>query len=212
MRFNYQGIVQDEQGEIQSMAKINVYLANTNTLALIYSTLSSQNPITGIPQLLSDSKGGFKFWVDDNDYEYPQRFKIRIEPPVSGDIVEYDNIEIIEPQNTNVIESKHTPVYYTVQNTKLTSHLSGIDSRLMFMRLQWCLTGTIAIHNTTTVYSYTGDLLTGISLSGGVTGTATFSYTGDKLTQEVWSVYGKTVTITHQYTGDKLTQTVVSIV
>ncbi len=62
--------------------------------------------------------------------------------------------------------------------------------------------------NISKTYNYTGDKLTSISITGGITATVTYTYTGDDLTQEqlqVTAPYARTVTKTYTISGGKIT-------
>ncbi|MEM2899437.1 MAG: hypothetical protein QXT63_01475 [Thermoplasmata archaeon] len=86
-----------------------------------------------------------------------------------------------------------------------------IRENFEYIRRQFMITGIIPITGTNISYTYTGEKLTSISISGSVTGSASFTYTGDNLTQEVWSLYGKTITINHTYSGNQITSSSITL-
>ncbi len=56
-------------------------------------------------------------------------------------------------------------------------------------------------------FSYTGDKLTGITVkdsTDATKGTAVLTYTGDELTEEAWTINGKTLTYTYIYSSGKM--------
>lgn len=67
--------VQDRNGNVLSGATVTVYLANSTTLASIYSAISGGTAITG-SAVTSDSAGKYTFYIDDSEYPPNQRFKI----------------------------------------------------------------------------------------------------------------------------------------
>lgn len=102
----------------------------------------------------------------------------------------------------------------TVPNTanSVSSDVDEIRENFEYIRREWMMTGIIPITGTTIAYTYTSGDLTGITFSGGVTGSASFIYDGSgNLTTETWTLYGKTITVTHTYSSGDLTQTDISI-
>ncbi len=98
-----------------------------------------------------------------------------------------------------------------VTNT-LDADLPEILENFDYIRRMWMMTSIIPINNTTLSYTYDGsNNLTGITVSGALTGSATFTYTSGNLTQEVWTLYSKTITINHTYSGSNLSSSTVTV-
>jgi hypothetical protein len=89
--------------------------------------------------------------------------------------------------------------------------LPEIEENFAYIRRQFLLSCIIPIHNATVSYTYTGDKLTSLTFGGTIEGSASFTYTEDNLTNEAWTVYGKTITITHTYSAGKLVSSSISI-
>jgi len=94
----------------------------------------------------------------------------------------------------------------------VSTDIDEVRENFEYIRREWMMTGIIPIHNTSIAYTYTSGDLTGITFSGGITGSASFTYDGSgNLTTETWTLYGKTITVTHTYSAGDLIQTDVSI-
>lgn len=78
MRFDYKDEVRDQQGNVVASASVYVYLAGLETAVSIYTVNSGGTAVATAPQLTTDSNGYFEFWVDDEDYDHDQKFKIVI--------------------------------------------------------------------------------------------------------------------------------------
>jgi hypothetical protein len=108
-------------------------------------------------------------------------------------------------------DGKYTVTSPTYPGGNAQNEFDEIKENFEFIRRQWMQTGIIPIDGTTISYTYTGETLTGITFGGQLTGSASFTYSGDNLTQEVWSLYGKTITLTHSYSGSQISSTSISI-
>lgn len=86
-----------------------------------------------------------------------------------------------------------------------------IKENFEFIRRAWMMTAIVPITGLTISYTYTSGDLTAITFSGTLTGSAAFTYTSGNLTQEVWTLYSKTITITHTYTSGTLTSSAVTV-
>lgn len=77
MRKFYTDICCDGNGRIISGATVTVFLAGTNTLANIYSTLAGTTPVVG-SVVTTGSDGSYSFFVDGFDYDYAKQYKLSI--------------------------------------------------------------------------------------------------------------------------------------
>jgi len=93
MRFRYYFVVADLAGNTIEDAAVSVYLAGTNNPATIYLTRTSEEGNNTPPQIYSDITGKVEFWVDSDDYDYGQLFKIVV---VKDDwAFQVDDVQII---------------------------------------------------------------------------------------------------------------------
>ncbi len=76
MRYLYQGTARDGNGRVITSATITVYLANSSTLASVYTTLAGATPVNSVGS--SSTDGTFSFYHDRKDYDFDQLFKIAI--------------------------------------------------------------------------------------------------------------------------------------
>jgi len=79
MRFRHYFVVQDSAGNAVDGASVSVYLAGTNTPAVVYPTRTSSQGTSTVPQLYSRENGSVVFWLDSNDYNYGQLFDIVVQ-------------------------------------------------------------------------------------------------------------------------------------
>jgi hypothetical protein len=93
VRFIYQDIVQDVEGNVLVGGLATVYLANSDTLATIYDAVSGGNALSG-SVVTSDAAGKIFFYVDDDDYTPEQRFKVVVSG-VSYESQTFDYLKII---------------------------------------------------------------------------------------------------------------------
>lgn len=75
MRYLYQGVSRDGNGRVIASATVTVYLANSSTLASVYTSLTSTTVVNSVG---SSSDGSFSFYHDRGDYDFDQLFKIVI--------------------------------------------------------------------------------------------------------------------------------------
>lgn len=90
MRHVYTGFTKDANGMIIQTAVISVYLAGTTTEASVYTSSTSA---TAVNSVTSDDDGKFTFYVDTDDYEITQPFKLTITKAVSP-TVSYGTITV----------------------------------------------------------------------------------------------------------------------
>jgi len=62
-------------------ADISIYLAGTDTPAVVYTSETGSYYVSSTPQLSTNENGEFEFYVDDTDYDYTQKFKIICSKP-----------------------------------------------------------------------------------------------------------------------------------
>lgn len=114
-------------------------------------------------------------------------------------------------RDTKMSDGAYTTGIPVVTNT-LDADLPEILENFDYLRRMWMMTSIVPINNTTITYTYDGsNNLTGITFSGALTGSATFTYTSGNLTQEVWTLYAKTITINHTYSGNNLSSSAVTV-
>lgn len=74
MRFPYSGYWFDKQGAVVQSGTITVYLAGGTTAATVYES-ETGSALTN-SQTTTDTNGRFEFWVDTDDYNMFQRFRV----------------------------------------------------------------------------------------------------------------------------------------
>jgi len=104
MRFRYYFVAVDLAGNAIEGAAVSVYLAGTTTPATIYLTRTSEQGISEVPQLYSDADGRVEFWVDSDDYDYGQLFKIVVEK--EGLSFQVDDVQIIVWDAVKAVEAQ----------------------------------------------------------------------------------------------------------
>lgn len=77
MRFPFQGVYLDGQGNVITSATVSVVLAGTTTAATIYAAASGGSAITS-GQTTTGSDGYFLFYVDDGSYAPTQLFDVTL--------------------------------------------------------------------------------------------------------------------------------------
>ncbi len=108
-RYIQQDTVQDEFGNVLSGATTTVYLANTTTLATIYSVVTGGSAVSG-SVVQTDSAGKYYFYIDDSDYTNTQRFKVSISKTGHTSQV-FDYISVICFGSYSICLTKHL-LYY----------------------------------------------------------------------------------------------------
>lgn len=88
----FQGQFTDGMGRVVSGGTATVYLADSTTLATIY-TVSTGGSADADSAVSSDTRGFFSFYVDETDYKADQKFKI-ILSATNTQSQTYDNIVI----------------------------------------------------------------------------------------------------------------------
>jgi len=94
MRYMFFGFHVDNEGRPIPNANVSIYLAGTDTPAKVYESQTSPTPLETPPQITTDEKGFFIFWVDTQDYDPTQKFKIVIEKEGYEPLV-LDDVQII---------------------------------------------------------------------------------------------------------------------
>jgi len=74
MRFLYRGTTRDGNGRVIVSATVSVFLANSSTVASVYTTLTSTTAVNSVTSSATD--GTFSFYHDNFDYDADQLFKI----------------------------------------------------------------------------------------------------------------------------------------
>jgi len=98
-RYICQDTVQDRLGNALGGVTVTVYLANSSSVASIYTAISGGSAVVG-STVESDSNGKFYFYIDDSEYPPTQRFKLTF-TKTGYSIDPWDYIEII-PDNTHL--------------------------------------------------------------------------------------------------------------
>jgi len=83
-RFRFAGIYlarKDDKLVAVPYADISIYLAGTDTPAIVYTSETGSYYVSSAPQLNTNENGEFEFYVDDTDYDYTQKFKIVCSKP-----------------------------------------------------------------------------------------------------------------------------------
>jgi len=83
-RFKFAGVYLARKGDklvAVPYADISIYLAGTDTPAVVYTSETGSYYISSAPQLNTNENGEFEFYVDDTDYDYTQKFKIVCSKP-----------------------------------------------------------------------------------------------------------------------------------
>ncbi len=75
MRYYFKGIARDGAGKIIPSATVSVFLADTSTVASVYTTLAGT---TAVNSATSGTDGVFEFYIDAFDYDYGQTFDLTI--------------------------------------------------------------------------------------------------------------------------------------
>ena len=99
MRHKFQSTFKDGNGRVVGTATtsdgvagtISVYLAGTATVASVYTASSGG---TAVNSVTTDTHGHFYFWVDEDDYTIPQKFKIVLSHS-DFESKTYDNLDIL---------------------------------------------------------------------------------------------------------------------
>jgi len=155
-RFKFAGVYLARKGDklvAVPYADISIYLAGTDTPAVVYTSETGSYYISSAPQLNTNENGEFEFYVDDTDYDYTQKFKIVCSKPgyetKTWDYVSifpYAGFDAHSIRNVNVVDnlsdviSTHDLLKY--QGTQLAPE--NIDEILMsyynasLHSLLWC--------------------------------------------------------------------------
>jgi len=83
-RFRFAGVYlarKDDKLVGVPYADISIYLAGTDTPAVVYTSETGSYYVSSAPQLSTNENGEFEFYVDDTDYDYTQKFKIVCSKP-----------------------------------------------------------------------------------------------------------------------------------
>lgn len=125
----------DSDGAVIPSATVLVYLAGTTNLATIYPTKTGLTPVSG-SSLTTNSKGVYKYYVDDADYATFQLFK-EVITATGYTAVTYDDIEITVAVFTDI--STHAALQTGVHGISITAGktltasnsitLSGVDGK-----------------------------------------------------------------------------------
>lgn len=100
MRHKFQSTFKDGNGRVVGTATtsdgvagtISIYLAGTTTVASVYTASSGG---TAVNSVSTDTHGHFYFWIDENDYTIPQKFKIILSHS-DFESKTYDNLDILK--------------------------------------------------------------------------------------------------------------------
>jgi len=99
----YQGSWKDGSGSVISGGSVTVYLANTTTLATIYTSITGGGADTD-SVIVSDAEGKFVFYIDEADYEGDQLFKLTLSK-TGYQSKNYDYINILQQRFDSGLES-----------------------------------------------------------------------------------------------------------
>jgi len=94
-----QGNATDLRGDVITDATVTVYLANTTTAVTAYAAVSGGSSVGSVQ---TDSKGYYKYFIDDSEYSPSQRFKHVISKTGYTSITE-DYLEIIPGGATGIV-------------------------------------------------------------------------------------------------------------
>uniref|UniRef100_A0A6M3L0N3 Uncharacterized protein n=1 Tax=viral metagenome TaxID=1070528 RepID=A0A6M3L0N3_9ZZZZ len=104
MRYHYYNEARDQFGNTVKEADVYVYLAGTETDASVYTSNSGGTAVSSSPQVSTNSRGFFEFWVDDGDYDHDQKFKLSM-VKTGYTFDDIDHIQLF-PNLTNFLMSK----------------------------------------------------------------------------------------------------------
>ncbi len=123
MRHVYTSFSKDQNGKIIQQAVVSVYLAGTSTPASVYTSVTSA---TAVNSVTSDDNGVFTFYVDTDDYEITQPFKLvlskSVSPTVSYGSITIDYIKVDVPVSATAYL---LPRMTTIQKNALASPIKG---------------------------------------------------------------------------------------
>lgn len=94
MRYKFEQVVRNLDGKIVRLASVSVYLSGTDTPARVYLQKDSTQYVDTTPQLSTDILGRICFWVDSDDYDYTQRFRLVIQK--NNLVTVIDDVKIVE--------------------------------------------------------------------------------------------------------------------
>jgi hypothetical protein len=98
MRVHFWSFLLSDEGTPIAGADISVYLAESSTVAYVYTSESGATETNSDPQATTDSTGYFEFWVGDSNetygYSVPQKFRLAwLKAGVADGFI--DNIDIL---------------------------------------------------------------------------------------------------------------------
>ena len=67
-RYVHHGVARDTYGNIVREFPISIYLTDTTTPAIIFDSYTGGLPVSAAPQIITDTVGRFKFYIDDSYY------------------------------------------------------------------------------------------------------------------------------------------------
>ena len=115
MRYHFFDSIRDQLGNVVPSASVYIYLAGTVTAASIYTVNSGGAALAVAPQITTDNNGWFEFWVDDEDYDHDQKFKLNVvKTGFTTVTIDYINIfpiltNFLQTQDANGDDWYHKP-------------------------------------------------------------------------------------------------------
>ena len=92
----------DSEGRAIQNAAVSIYFAGTTSPAKVYLQEKGGSVVSSPPQVSTDRKGLYEFWVGDineiNGYVASQKFKISWVKDDDSDVIDYVSIIPIYPQ------------------------------------------------------------------------------------------------------------------
>ncbi len=128
-RYHFHGRAVDTFGNIKPGAGITVYLTGTETAATVYANQSGGAAITTAPQVTTDTKGRFDFWLDDTVYIITQLFDMVVgdltytKVDVFGNVAKADLDDLRDRLRTHEVSAKG--IFDDLQGELRTLQLSG---------------------------------------------------------------------------------------
>jgi len=142
-----QGYVQDKRGDVIYDATVTIYLAGTTTAVTAYAAVSGGSSVGYVE---TDSKGYYKYFIDDTEYASDQRFKHVISKTGYTDITE-DYLEILPGRlalPVYTLTNDATPsvaggnIFLTGGTTTITDFDDGVTGQIIYILAEHSVTIT----------------------------------------------------------------------
>lgn len=92
MRYKYYRVVRNMRGDFVEGARVGVYLSGTNVPVRIYLNKDDIEYVDTPPQVVTGIGGVLQFWVDSDEYDCTQRFKLVVEYGDDSIVIEDEKI------------------------------------------------------------------------------------------------------------------------